>query len=102
MLEHLTKIEYEPDVLETPNADFTPLNKVSAPEMLDAQIKTTDWLKSLGATSDEAVVDNAQQNEAREAFKAMLANPTSAKEALAKVTQPEAIRQITGMLTTVS
>ena len=52
MLEHLQQFEYEPEVLDAPNEGFVATKKLQAAQMLDAQIKTADWLKELGAEDD--------------------------------------------------
>lgn len=99
MLEHLLEIEYESEVLDAPADGFTPIKKIETAELLEGQIQTTDWLKELGASTDEEVLEQAQEEIARDAFKALVANPTEAKAALQKVTLPPAIQKIVGMLT---
>jgi len=99
VLEHLLEIEYESDVLDAPTDGFTPIKKLDTAEVLEGQIQTTDWLKELGASTDEEVLEHAQEEIARDAFKALVANPTEAKAALQKVTHPPAIQKIVGMLT---
>ena len=99
MLDHLATIEYEPEVLDAPEEGFVPLQRADAGGMLNAQIKTADWLKELGAADDEELIDEAQKAQAAEAFSAVLTNPDTAKAALAKVTTPPAIQKIVGMLT---
>jgi hypothetical protein len=99
VLEHLLEIEYESEVLDAPADGFTPIKKIDAVELLEGQIQTTDWLKELGASTDEEVLEHAQEEIARDAFKALVANPTEAKAALQKVTLPPAIQKIVGMLT---
>ena len=99
MLEHLLEIEYESEVLDAPADGFTPIKKLDTAELLEGQIQTTDWLKELGASTDEEVLEHAQEEIARDAFKALVANPTEAKAALQKVTLPPAIQKIVGMLT---
>jgi hypothetical protein len=99
VLEHLREIEYESEVLDAPADGFTPIKKIDAVELLEGQIQTTDWLKELGASTDEEVLEHAQEEIARDAFKALVANPTEAKAALQKVTLPPAIQKIVGMLT---
>jgi len=99
VLEHLLKIEYESEVLDAPADGFTPIKKIDAVDLLEGQIQTTDWLKELGASTDEEVLEHAQEEIARDAFKALVANPTEAKAALQKVTLPPAIQKIVGMLT---
>ena len=99
MLDHLQSVEFEPEVLDAPEEGFVPLQRADAGGMLNAQIKTADWLKELGATDDEEIIDAAQQAQATDAFKAVLTTPETAKQALAKVTTPPAIQKIVGMLT---
>lgn len=99
MLEHLLSDEFEPKVLAAPTEGFTPLNKVDANTLLDAQINTTDWLTELGAKDDESLVTNAQETQARDAFHALTADPTRAKDALTQITLPPAIQKLVGMLT---
>ena len=99
MLDHLLEIEYEPEVLDAPVDAFVPLKKLETADLLEGQIGTTNWLKELGASTDEEVLENAQEEIARDAFKALVANPAQAKAALQKVTLPPAIQKIVGMLT---
>ena len=99
MLDHLLEMDYEPEVLDAPVDDFVPFKKLETADLLEGQINTTDWLKELGASTDEEVLENAQEEIARDAFKALVANPAQAKAALQKVTLPPAIQKIVGMLT---
>ncbi len=99
MLEHLLDIEYEPEVLDAPKEAFTSEKKLSAVDLLQGQIETTEWLEELGARSDEEVLQTAQENQARDAFKALVATPTEAKGAIQKLTVPPAVKKLVGMLT---
>ncbi len=99
MLEHLLEIDYEPEVLNTPKESFTSEKKLSAVDLLQGQIETTEWLEELGARSDEEVLQTAQENQARDAFKALVATPTEAKGAIQKLTVPPAVKKLVGMLT---
>ena len=99
MLEHLLDIEYEPEVLDAPKEAFTSEKKLSAVDLLQGQIETTEWLEELGARSDEEVLQTAQENQARDAFKALVATPTEAKGAIQKLTVPPAGKKLVGMLT---
>ena len=100
MLEHLSEIEFDPVVLTQHTGDFLLLEKTSPHAMLDAQVKTADWLKDLGISDDEEVAEEAQQASARNAFKTMITSPETATKALSKITVPAAVRQIVGMLST--
>jgi hypothetical protein len=99
LLDHLSSTDFEPEVLDAPEEGFVPLSKLGTTQTLEAQIKTTDWLKELGAVDDEEVITEAQQAEAREAFKGIITDPDHAKNNLVKITTPPAIKQIVGMLT---
>lgn len=99
LLDHLASIEYEPEVLDAPEEVFVPLKKVSAPNLLDAQVKTADWLKELGAEDDEAVEQTAQENAAREAFAAITTGAPDPKTALLNLQVPAAVRRTVSMLT---
>ena len=50
MLDHL--IEFTPDV-DDDSAGFVAFEKTAPPDLVDAQVKTADWLQSLGAAGDE-------------------------------------------------
>lgn len=97
MLDHLLNAEYEPEVLGADVSYSTP-KQVSADKLLDAQANTSEWLRSIGASTDDDVLDEAQESIARDAFKAYVASPAAAKDALTKITQPEAVRRVVGML----
>jgi hypothetical protein len=99
VLEHLLEIDYEPEVLDAPKEAFTSEKKLSAVDLLQGQIETTEWLEELGARSDEEVLQTAQENQARDAFKALVATPTEAKGAIQKLTVPPAVKKLVGMLT---
>lgn len=98
LLGHLTEIEFEPALMDVPDEGFVPLKKVNGTKMLDAQMSTSDWLKGIGAVSDEDVANEAQQSHARDAFKTLVTTPDQAKSALEKLEVPAAVRQIVGML----
>ena len=99
MLEHLLDIEYEPEVLAAPEDGFVPLKKVDASDLLESQIQTTDWLKSLGAATDDEVITQAEQAQATEAFAATITGSPDAKTTLTKITTPPAITRIVSMMT---
>lgn len=76
-----------------------PLKKASAPNLLDAQVKTADWLKELGAEDDETVLTEAQHAAARDAFAAVTTGAPDPKTALVQLTVPAAVRKTVAMLT---
>ena len=91
MLEHL---------LEANPADFLPIEKASATQLLDAQYKTS-LLDDLGVLPDDEAHAIAQQNAAREAFLSISTGQTDQerKKALIALEVPEAVKELVGMLT---
>ena len=68
MLEHLLDIEYEPEVLNAPEDAFVSIKKIDAAGLLESQIQTTDWLKALGAATDDEVISQSGQSQVTEAL----------------------------------
>ena len=99
MLEHLLDIEYEPEVLNAPEDAFVSIKKIDAAGLLESQIQTTDWLKTLGAATDDEVITQAEQTQATEAFATAITGSPDAKAALTKITTPPAIARIVSMMT---
>lgn len=99
MLEHLASIDYEPEVLDAPDEGFVPLNKASPTGLLDAQVKTADWLKELGAEDDETVLTEAQEQTAVQAFTALTTGAPDPKTAVSNIQVPAAVRKTVAMLT---
>ena len=99
MLEHLHEIDFEPEVLDAPDEGFVPLKKLSAPNLLEAQVKTADWLKDLGAEDDATVEQEAQTAAARNAFAAVTTGAPDPKTAILNLKVPEAVRKTVAMLT---
>jgi len=98
MLEHL--IEFEPDV-EGYDAPRTPLEKAGVAQAIDAQVETTEWLKSLGAVDEDTAVDKAQADFARKAFTNIVTNQPAelTKDSIANIQVPAAVQHLVGMLT---
>lgn len=98
MLDHL--IDFEPEV-EDFISKHTPLVKAAVSETIDAKSNTTDWLKSLGAVDEGAVVSEAQKRAARETFTNIVsaAGAELTHTALANVNTPAAVQHLVGMLT---
>lgn len=95
MLEHLLNDFSQHD----PQAQL-PLDKASPQEMLNAQVKTTQWLEALGVPDDNAALSQAQANAARKVFTS-LATAAPLEQAKAQLTQlktPEAVRHLVAML----
>jgi hypothetical protein len=99
VLEHLLDIEYEPEVLNAPEDAFVSIKKIDAAGLLESQIQTTDWLKALGAATDDEVITQAEQTQATEAFATAITGSPDAKAALTKITTPPAIARIVSMMT---
>jgi hypothetical protein len=99
VLEHLLDIEYEPEVLNAPEDAFVSIKKIDAAGLLESQIQTTDWLKTLGAATDDEVITQAEQTQATEAFATAITGSPDAKAALTKITTPPAIARIVSMMT---
>ena len=100
MLEHLISSDLDPTVFMDIPEDFTPVEKAGPTELIDAQVKTADWLKKMGL-DDDKVTDNAQTDTARAAFAALTtgSTPASVQLALTNMKAPAAVQHLVGMLT---
>lgn len=100
MLEHLISSELDPTVFSDIPEDFTPVEKAAPEKLIDAQVKTADWLKELGI-DDDKVNDTAQTETARAAFAALTtgSTPASVQLALTNIKAPAAVQHLVGMLT---
>lgn len=100
MLEHLISAELDPIVFDDEPQGFTQLPNANATEIIDAQVKTSDWLTSLGLDDDEAE-NRASAKSARTAFASLTAgtNTTTVQLALANIKVPQAVQHLVGMLT---
>jgi hypothetical protein len=92
-------IKFEPEV-EPDSAEMTALKNAEPAEIIDAQVETADWLKSLGAASDE-VTTELETEAARKAFSNFVtAQPRDAQvDALTEIKTPAAVQHLVGMLT---
>jgi hypothetical protein len=100
MLEHLIdEVQFTPDVLAAPEGKLVP--KASPQEVIDAQVETAKWLEELGCADDSDVFDQIQENNARDAFAAMVANtsPDQQRQQLVRINTPQAVKHLVGMLT---
>ena len=97
MLEQL--VHFKPGI--TKPDGFVELEKVSAEELLSAQVRTADWLDELGAVDDEAITAPFEKEAARQAFGALATaqDKTLQHQALSQLKTPAAVRHLTGMLT---
>jgi hypothetical protein len=100
MLEHLISSDLDPTVFMDFPEDFTPVEKAGPTEVIDAQVKTADWLKEMGL-DDDKVTDAAQTETARAAFATLTtgSTPASVQLALTNIKAPAAVRHLVGMLT---
>ena len=99
MLDHLNEIDFEPEVLDTPDEGFVTLKKADASLLLEAKIRTADWLKELGAADDEEIITGAEKQQASEVFHALTTASDQAKQAVTGLTTPPQIKALVGMLT---
>ena len=106
MFDHLVTAEdaqFVPDIIsDAADCDFVPEKSLTPSEAVDAKFNTSEWLKDLGAISDEEALSLGEQKAATEAF-ASLALPTTSiedqKRAVSSVQTPQAVRHLVGMLT---
>jgi len=98
MLDHL--IDFSPPVDSYERKAVRGLDVSSPEEILNAQVKTTEWLESMGVDSDQKVLEQAQANAARKVFSALAtAQPVAeTKHQLTQLKTPEAVRHLVTML----
>lgn len=98
-LEHLVNqsaADFVPELASGEN--FVSLDNLNAAQTLNAQIKTSDWLKGL-SEDDDGILDEAQEKNATDAFNALVTNSPDAKNKVLALEVPEEIRSIVGMVT---
>ena len=100
MLEHLIDGEFEPDVVDVTTATPLPIEKAAPADIIDAKVKTADWLKEL-ELDDEAVESKADAEAARKSFASLVSGQpvVNTQQALANVKTPAAVQHLVGMLT---
>ena len=98
MLEHL--IYFEPEVA-THSGKPTPLEKEHPADVIDAKVKTADWLKSMGAVDTDTVVTQAEVQAARASFTNLVSSAPAeiTHEHLTQIKTPAAVQHLVGMLT---
>mgnify|MGYP007083446024 CR=1 FL=1 len=96
MLEHL--IDFDPEIAPAREGPV-PVEKHSVAQVIDAQVSTADFLEALGAPKTETVINQLEQQAARQAFNAVVAQEPDAHHKLAKIETPAAVRHLVGMLT---
>lgn len=100
MLEHLVtaqEADFIPDLIQG-QASFTPLDPLTPAETLNAQIKTSAWLKTL-AEEDDEILDEAKQEKVADTFNALTTSNPNAKQKLLELDLPEEIKSAVGMVT---
>ena len=98
-LEHLVNqsaADFVPELAS--GKDFVSLDNLNASQTLNAQLKTSDWLKSL-SENDDGILDEAQEKNATDAFNALVTNSPDAKNKVLALEVPEEIKSIVGMVT---
>lgn len=98
MLEHL--IEFEPEVGDH-SGKPTPLEKEHPADVVDAKVKTADWLKSMGAVDTDTAITNAEVQAARASFTNLISSAPAeiTHEHLTQIKTPAAVQHLVGMLT---
>ena len=99
MFEHLINDTTEPKVIDDPKGNFVTARKATPEQIVEGQSNTAEWLDSVGAATDVAVTEQAQDTQAREAFHSLSTNVETAKVSLTKLTTPPAVQKLVGMLT---
>jgi len=97
MLDHL--IDFSPEV-SAHQGKSVAVNKLSPTDLIDAKIKTADWLKGLGATDTDDVVAQAEIDAARASFNGLVAAAPAeiTHKHLSQVKTPAAVQHLVGML----
>lgn len=100
MLEHLINGDFEPNVVDITMATPLPIEKAHPADLIDAKVKTADWLKEL-EDGDEAAETKADAEAARKSFASLVTGQpvVNTQQALANVKTPAAVQHLVGMLT---
>ena len=100
MLEHLIHGEFHPDVVDMTAATLLPIEKADPTTIIDAKVKTAQWLKDL-ELDDEEIESKAEQESARKSFASLVTGQSTGntQQALANLKTPAAVQHLVGMLT---
>jgi hypothetical protein len=100
MLEHLINGEFEPSVVDMTAATPLPFADAEPADIIDAQVKTAEWLRELELDDDEAE-SKADAQAARKSFASLVTGqpPQNTQQALANIKAPAAVQHLVGMLT---
>jgi hypothetical protein len=99
LLQHLLtedEADFVPDIMAE-RGDFTPLDKLGAPQTLNAQIRTTDFLAEITKDDDEKISE-ASETRAVETFTALVTQSPDAKNKILEMQLPEEVRSSVAML----
>ena len=99
LLEHLVNAnaaDFIPEI-EAGVPTFTPLEKLSSAQTLNAQLKTSDWMQTITG-EDQSIISSTQEQHATEAFSALLNQDPTAKTKLLQMEVPEEIRSTVAMV----
>jgi len=100
MLEHLINGEFCPEVVDATQTAVLSFAQVPPAAVIDAQVKTANWLKDL-ELDDEEAESKADAQAARKSFANLVTGqpPQNIQQALATVKTPAAVQHLVGMLT---
>jgi len=100
MLEHLINGEFCPEVVDATQTAVLSFAQVPPAVVIDAQVKTANWLKDL-ELDDEEAESKADAQAARKSFASLVTGqpPQNIQQALANVKTPAAVQHLVGMLT---
>jgi len=98
--DHLLKQDSYTPAIIAGDVPFTPIDKATPNEVIDAQAATTDWLKSLGCVDEEEIATKADEKAARDAFSSVLTlPPAQQKQKILNLKTPAAVQKHVAMLT---
>lgn len=99
-LEHLVTAkaaDFVPDIVSG-DVVFEPLTGTTPAQTLNAQNKTSDWLKTF-EDEDDDILTQAQEEKVVDTFNALIKSDPRAKEKLLQLDLPEEIKTAVGMIT---
>lgn len=99
LLSHLVSAnaaDYVPEI-EAGEGPMTPIEKLDAAQTLNAQLKTSEWMKEISSEDDE-IISQVQEHKVGEAFAALSTNAPEAKNKLLEMQVPEEIRATVAMV----
>jgi hypothetical protein len=76
-----------------------PLEKSEPAAIVDAQVKTTEWLESIGAVTEQEVLTDLQTQQVQQAFTSVATGSNTAMQNLTQIKTPAAVQHLVSMLT---